>query len=97
MNKVINGKMYDTATATKIVEWDLCKTESLNSKYLSDNVTCTNLEVYKKNNGEYFCVKTTLDSDSGFINALSEEEAKNICAEALSGDEYVKLFGPVEE
>ena len=82
MKKVINGKMYNTETAEKVGEWD-------NEKYGSYDYYGE--ELYRKKTGEFFIKAWGVG-----IEPITEEEAKK-WAERLTGEEYEKIFGPVEE
>lgn len=101
MNKIINGKKYDTATATKV--------GIMSNKYTSS------LEIlYKKNTGEYFllasgncsilkehAIETDMSSfNEGYIDIiypLSEDAAKEWVSKVMDADAYEGLFGQVEE
>lgn len=82
MNKIINGRKYDTNTAKKI-----CETTGF------DNKTIT---LYQKKNGEFFfCHWHTVNEY--FIDPTTEEEAKDWVAYNTDADFYESIFGPVEE
>lgn len=84
MKRVINGKMYNTATATEVI-----------SKLYEGVGTWTNL--YRKNNGEFFYANfTQWEGRSDEIEPISEAEAKNVIGN-YDGDLYTELFGEPEE
>lgn len=95
MKKVINGKMYNTETAKRVgyVWYD-------NSRYARPEE-----ELYLKKTGEFFLWSIpsslyVLENDLQGYNGvypLSEEEAKAWAEKNLDGEEYVELFGEVEE
>lgn len=73
--KVINGKMYNTATAKMVASW--CHRGSYNAYYLD---SLTREELYVKRTGEYFlsCEGGTSTEYSGrqILRPLSEKEAR---------------------
>ena len=82
MNKIINGRKYDTNTAKKI-----CETTGFDNK---------NITLYQKKNGEFFfCHWHTVNEY--FIDPTTEEEAKDWVAYNMDADFYESIFGPVEE
>lgn len=92
MNKIINGKRYDTQTAQELDE-----TNHYNG---NGNLTgCTTF--YRKKTGEFFlhywANPRDIWSGNSYIKPLSIEEAKEYAEEHLSGDEYEEIFGEVEE
>lgn len=88
MRKVINGKMYDTDTATAVAE---------NIEY-EDEQPYSKVMLYKKKTGEYFfqCEKFTEDKKV-WIEPIMEDEAKDFAEKVLDGDQYEAVFGKVEE
>jgi len=101
MKKVINGKVYDTATAERIGEWD-------NGYYPNDFNYCSET-LYRKRTGEFFIhgaghamsrYATHHGNSSGWgetIFSVSYEDAQEWVEEHLSADTYEKLFGIDEE
>lgn len=98
MNKVINGKMYNTETAKMVATWDngLSSTDC----YYDDE------DLFQKKTGEFFLWVRTLSPIFSFcdiyepqrgIIPITIEQAKEWAEKRLSGDEYVKLFGEVQE
>lgn len=101
MKKIINGKLYNTETAELITEWENGFTYN-DFSYVSETL-------YQTKKGAYFIFyiggamskyakhygQTT--SGSKGIKLLTEEEAKAWVMEHLEADEYIKLFGEVEE
>lgn len=99
MRKVINGKMYDTGTATLIKGYSFAEGKS---DYFCE-------QLYRKKNGEFYlyveggpCSKYRDEGlyapiDNCDIIPKSEEEAKRWVAKHCSGDVYEQVFGPVPE
>ena len=95
MNKVINNRLYDTDTATIIAN-------HCNYHLCSNDICSKETTLFRKDNGEFFlhtyCSSIDEGSCSGTaIIPLSYDEAKEYAAEMLSGTEYMKIFGIVEE
>lgn len=102
MNKVINGKRYDTETAELVGEW-------ANTYNYSDwSYKCE--ELYRKKTGEFFlygeggprseyAVQTDSHSWTGSskIIPLTINEAKEWAEEHLDADNYEKYFELEEE
>lgn len=92
MKKIINGKKYDTTTATKIASQTLY--------YNGNNVSGWNT-IYRKKSGEFFLEHQTSGMNcwdlKEYILPLSELEAREMCEELLDGEEYESVFGEVEE
>lgn len=101
MKKIINGKMYDTDTATRIAAVTNGLTE-YDGRYTFD-------ELYRKKNGEFF-----LFSEGGplsgyakhipngrttgrFITPQSEGEAKDWVEKHCSADTYLAIWPDVTE
>ena len=101
MKKIINGKKYDTETATKLASWD-------NGIYGNDFRSCSE-ELYKKKTGEFFLFgeggpmstysKTRGNTTSGSseIIPLTSIEAAEWFEEKGDADDYESVFGDVEE
>lgn len=101
MKKIIEGKLYNTETATLIAE------------YRKGNRTDFNgieEEVYKTKKGQYFMyfwgggcskyreeVASQTYSDNEGIKLITEEEAKEFAMKHLDADEFEDIFGEVEE
>ena len=84
MRKVINGKMYDTATAKKVARYAYSGTDEG--------------RIYQKRTGEFFLYNEVLNGIYEYeIRPLSDAEAKEYCEEWLDGDEYEAVFGTVAE
>ena len=84
MNKIINGKKYNTDTATKIA-------------YQYHNGDCRTL--YCKKNGEFFLhyENPVYGGVEESIRPITIGEAKTFAEDNLTGEEYEKIFGSVEE
>lgn len=100
MIKVINGKKYDTNTAKELTSF---YNEETGFRYLEE-------ALYRKKTGEYFIygnggaltkyrVPCDNDSWSGScaITPITQNEAKAWVEEHCSGEEYIEIFGDVEE
>lgn len=101
MKKIINGKLYNTETAKKIAEYS-------NGYGCADfYYVCETL--YQKKTGEYFLYGVggalSMYRESAGNNYVggeeiipyTEEEAQQWAVENLEADEYMELFGEVEE
>lgn len=102
MKKIINGKKYDTATATELGYFN-------NGHYPSD-FHYLEETLLRKRNGEFFVYG---EGGAGSIYAvqcegrchrggcdirpLSDAEAREWVELHLTGDDYEDIFGPVEE
>lgn len=100
--KIINGKLYNTETATLVGEWE--NNYSTNDfKYCEENL-------YRKSTGEYFLHgeggplskyrKSYGDNSWGYgyeIISLTEKEAKQWAEKYISVDRYLAEFGEVTE
>lgn len=100
MNKIINGKRYDTQTASLKGTYQYLNKFSFN--YWKE-------ELYQKKTGEWFlygdgnALSKYNDCGGGqswgieTIIPYSEDEAKAWAAQYLSADKYEELFGPTSE
>lgn len=101
MKKIINGKKYDTDTATWVGEyWNGLSDKDF--RYLSE-------DLYLKKTGEFFLMgdggALTIYSNSNGsqswgvskIIPLTKKEAREWAEEHLGFDEYVEFFGEPEE
>ena len=101
MNRIINGKKYNTETAECVGAWD--------NGFSYNDFNYTGEELYRKKSGEFF-----LYGESGALGKyavwhgnsggggkeiipLSEDEARQWAEEHLSADTYEEIFGEVEE
>lgn len=97
--KVINGKLYDTATAKKLAEWDENGADSIN--YISE-------ALYRKKTGEFFVfgdggantkyarISRSKSFEPGSeIIPLSLAQAKAWASDHLSHHEYDDIFGDI--
>lgn len=100
MKRIINGKKYDTETATLIDDYQVSNPSDFNYVYEA---------LYLKKTGEYFLYgegganskyrkNIALNEWSGGekITPLTEEEAK-AWVEAYNNADYEDIFGEVEE
>ena len=81
MNKIINGRRYDTQTATYI-----CIAVYSGNKYVT---------LYQKKNGEFF--EHHEFNGREWIEPVDESDAKRFAEEQMTGDGYEKVFGKVDE
>ena len=79
-----NGKKYDTETAEQ-----LCK-EVMTENYYQ-NV------LYKKRNCEFFITKEPYSGNTTIETFKNIDEVKAWCEANLSGEDYISIFGDVEE
>jgi len=92
MNKVINGKHYNTETAQELAKRAVAET--------SAGHACSYERLYRKRTGEYF---TCTDGDAWeygvnvYIKTLAFSEAKAWAEKWLDGSEYIGIFGDAEE
>lgn len=102
MNKIINGRRYDTEKAKKVAE--------AYSKLARNDFGYWEEELYRKRTGEFFLygwggpssrysVSAGLNSWSGGekIIPLTIEEAQEWAEKHLDGDEYEEIFGEIIE
>lgn len=101
IKKIINGKMYNTETATLIYRY--CENPYGDLDYLEE-------ELYEKKTGEYFLAGhggpltkyvTSRGNNryggSSRITPLTIDEARDWLAEHADGQKYIETFGPVGE
>lgn len=99
--KIIGGKMYNTETAKQLAYW--------NNGYTRSDFNFTEEALYLKKTGEYFLYGhggamssysesygTSRCGGEGFT-PLTEEGAKHWAEAHLEADEYIAIFGDVEE
>lgn len=102
MKKIINGKMYNTETAKMVGSWS-------NNVSCSDFSYCEE-ELYKKKTGEFFLYgsggamsKYATSCGNGWtgggqaITPMTVENAKRWMERHCDADEYIEVFGEVEE
>jgi hypothetical protein len=102
MKKIINGKKYDTETATAVGEWD-------NGCYGRDFQRCSET-LYRKRTGEFFLYgegdpmsKYAVSCGNNEwcggeqITPLTYSAAQQWAETHLGGDEYESIFGEVSE
>jgi hypothetical protein len=102
MKKIINNKVYDTATAKELASWS-------NSNDWRDFHTYSET-LYRKKTGEFFlhgeggpltqyAVSTGQNSWSGGekLIPLTHENARKWAEDHLDGDEYESIFGTITE
>lgn len=100
MKKIINGKLYNTETAKMLADW-------WNGRSGFDRA---DEELYLKRTGEYFLygqggpmsryaksISYSEWSGGEKITPLTEEGAKKWALNHLDADEYMEIFGEVEE
>lgn len=101
MKKIINGKVYDTETATRAAEW------SNNLGYSDFN--WREEALYRKKTGEFFLHGAggphtnyaervgNMWGDGEKIMPMTYSEAQEWAEKHLDGDEYEEIFGIVVE
>ena len=101
MKKIINGKMYNTETATKLGAWD---SGDVGSLYYAEET------LYQKRTGEFFLfgdggpgtryakrVGNSTWCGGEMIIPLTYQEAADWAEKHLDADKYQEIFGPVSE
>lgn len=101
MKKIIAGKLYSTETAERLSAWQY--------SFPSDFRYCRE-ELFRKKNGEFFIYgegggmsKYRTSTGDGWtgggedIIKLPEPEARLWAEKHLDADEYISIFGEVEE
>jgi hypothetical protein len=102
MKKIINGKLYNTETATCLGSWS-------NGHDVGDFTYCEE-SLYRTKSGNYFifglgganskysqqCGQNSYSGGSD-ITVISEGDAKNWAEDHLDADEYIAAFGQPEE
>jgi hypothetical protein len=100
--KIINGKLYNTETATLVEGWW--------NKYSTNDFRYCKVNLYRKRTGEYFlygeggplskyresCGNNSWGSGQE-ITPLSEQEAMQWAEKHMSVNKYVAEFGEVAE
>lgn len=101
MKKVINAKVYNTETATRVGSWD-------NGYFTNDFNYCSE-DLYQKKTGEFFLhgeggALSTYASHSGDTTGYGEriipmtyDEATQWAERHLTGERYEQIFGEVSE
>lgn len=101
MKKILNGKLYDTDTAKEVGFYS-------NGYGVGDFQYCYET-LYRKKTGEFFlygrggamskyCERyDNMRSGGDVIIPYTEEEAKEWAVENMDADDYMELFGVVEE
>lgn len=102
MKKIINGKVYDTETATLMASWE--------NMYDVRNFSYVEERLYQKKTGEFFLygyggpstkyaktVGQNTWTGGEKIMPLSYEAAKEWTEEHCDGDKYEEIFGEIDE
>lgn len=101
MKKIINGKLYDTDTAKEV---GYCT-----NGYGAGDYLYYDESLYRKKTGEYFLYgsggagskysewRGNTGTGIQVIIPYTEEEAKKWAVENMDADDYMELFGTVEE
>lgn len=101
MKKIINGRLYNTETAPEVAYY-------WNGLGGSDFRNLTK-RLHRKKNGEFFFwvsggpMSEAGESYGGMIHSgekivpCSDDEAREFCEANLDADDYMKIFGEVEE
>lgn len=101
MKKIINGKVYNTETATRVGFYEVGFQGDID--YVSE-------ELYRKKNGEFFVYAeggaatsyATSRGSDGYaageaITPMTYDEAAQWAEQHLNGEEYEQIFGEIEE
>ena len=100
MKTILNGRFYDTESATLIGRCITVRPCDLDSSWE---------ELYRKKNGEFFLIGeggphskygAFIDKKwlaGGALEVLSEDEARKWAEYNLEADEYMAVFGKVDE
>ena len=88
MKKIINGKRYDTTTATMVA--------SDTMKHIN-GFSCRKETLYRKQTGEFFLLTFGFVGDREWISPLTLEDAQAWAEKHLDADEYERIFGAVDE
>lgn len=101
MKKIINAKVYNTETATRVGAWD-------NGYFTNDFNYCSE-DLYQKKTGEFFLhgeggALSTYASHEGDMTGYGEriipmtyDEAAQWAERHLTGEQYEQIFGEVSE
>lgn len=101
MKRIINGKLYDTDTAKLLA--------SYHNDFSPSDFEYFNEDLYIKKTGEYFLLGEggpksyyaeyhgNISMGSKRIIPISEDRAKEWAERNLEADEYISIFGGVEE
>ena len=92
MRKVINGKVYDTETATLVGHWS-------NGRSGGDYIS---VDLYRKKTGEYFSAKQAGEYVSDLfyseqVAPMGYDQAREWAEEHLEAEEYEQEFGTPAE
>lgn len=101
MQKIIEGKKYDTETATLIATYEYSNLRDFNY--------CVE-ELYQTKKGAYFIygeggplskyakeIGNNTTSGSCEMYLVNEEEAKEFAMKHLNAEDFIEIFGDVEE
>ena len=101
MKFILKNKLYDTDTAKEIAYVD--------NGYLNDDFRYFSHTLYLKKNGEYFLftyggamtmyaeIKGDRKTCGYRVTPFTEEQARRWAFQELDAEQYIKLFGEVEE
>lgn len=101
MKKIIDGKVYNTETAALLGEWS--------NGYSNGDFNYVEENLYQTKKGQYFLqygggaltdYGVQVGNSRGYgegIQLLDKEEAKDWAESRLTADEFITLFGEVEE
>lgn len=101
-SKIINRKKYDTATA-ELLMWKYIDSEKSEIYEWGYHKA---VFLFQKKNGEFFSYTVGFDSlhidnflliTKRLLVPLSEDEAKDFVEKYGNGEDYVNIFGEVEE
>ncbi len=92
MKKIINGKIYDTDKAEKVLSFNRRVTAT--SFFGGEYETWVSSEIYKTKKGTWFEI-VGVETQNPQWNPLTEERAKEVLA--VCPDTYQEYFGELEE
>lgn len=101
MKKIIDGKMYNTETARELIKYTN-RRSSNDFEYVEETLYQTKkgsffIKYYGGANSLYgVWANNTGHSGSG-LKVLTETEAKKWCEKVMDADQYIEIFGEVEE
>ncbi|WP_101697019.1 hypothetical protein [Clostridium minihomine] len=93
MKQIINGKLYNTETATLICKFPVADI------YVGNDIDYCYF-IYRKDNGEFFAQYIRFDdfdNNLQYLEPLTFDRAARLSESLMGVDEYVEVFGEVEE
>lgn len=100
MRKIINGKLYDTENATKVLDY---KTKIEHISLFGNTYPYHKATIFKTKKGTYLKYVGEPEqnnihyNDYQSLEIISEDDVKELLLEINDVDTYIKEFGEVEE